>query len=361
MRTLAMRRNNFIALLAGGAAVLSSYFVTTAATGELIIKNGSPPIDPASYTTLAAQSRFDQSIALVRMQVLSRGRMGPPEAFCSGTLVSPNIVLTAAHCVSDVLKNGTIWQAPKAGLPVTLGKKTYTIGGLLGPDMTSTQTFNVVDYIVNPTWVSETHSGTDLAVLLVGSGPSNEPITMYNRNGVLEAISFVPLYTGSAELTQPFPDIGVPIGYGNSGDGLAGEQSQTAGTKRGCLVLMMSSSLTDALSAKFLTRSELYNLGAPSNFLECQMGHGDSGGGIFQQIGTNRALVLTGVTHSVRDDLAKILLDWVIYQIEGKKDGQPTNAYDANAYWQRVSSNVTWVDSAITSLGGDVPPNDPGP
>src|SRR5262249_16325912 len=167
-----------------------------------------------------------------------------------------------------------------------------------------------------------------------------QPINQFNVGSVSRPINFVPLYSGSSETTQPSPNIGTIVGYGNTGGGQFGESPDTGGTKRGGLVLVdPTTKVIDnqtVLTSQFLNRGQLFNKGLPSNFVEGNVGTGDSGGGLFQNIGANGALVQTGVISSVNTMADK---------------------YGTEARYTRISAYASWIQAAAASFGPVVPSN----
>jgi hypothetical protein len=264
-------------------------------------------LDPL-YTALGNQSRFDNVVSFNETFFNSvTGTQSPPTSFGSGVLISPNVVLTAAHVVDSP---AAVLATGQNALTTQSSVGTFLATGSLGSTaVLSTQPFAILNYTVycgssapGGNWNPVTQTGPDLAVVQVASLNGLQPITQFNRSGVLEPINFVPLYTGSSETTQPSPNFGIIAGYGNSGGGLTGEIRNTTGTKRAGLVLVDPTTQVIAgqtvLTSVFQNRSQLFSQGLPSNFLEGAVAHGDSGGGLFQSIGTGASLVQTGVISS---------------------------------------------------------------
>jgi hypothetical protein len=310
---------------------------------------GQPIIDPNLYTELGNQARFDDVVSFTMTDISATGVASAPTAFASGVLIAPNVILTSAHVV-DGGKGGFVVAKGQNALTSVHGQ-TALIGGALGPvASTSTQTFSILNWIPDPNWKPSTDTGTDLAVVQVASSYGLHPITTYNRAGVSESINFVPLYSGTNELNQPFPNIGIAVGYGRSGGGLEGDMPGTSGTKRGALVLLDGKSTVDnqlVLTSHFQDRGQLFNEGLPSNFLEGGTAPGDSGGGLFQNIGVGGTLVQTGVISSFLSNISG------------------TDGYGAEDQFTDISSSASWIQSAALSFGAIVPstlgtvPSDP--
>ena len=167
--------------------------------------------------------------------------MGQP--FCTGTLISPRVVLTAAHCVDESLTGGIQIEQ----LDVFFGTET-TGGGT---------TIHVVGGTIHPAWDIETVTN-DLALLEIAIAAPVSPATPNET---------------------PFDDgvIGRPIRI--VGFGVTSATSTMAGTKR------QATSLITGYDATEFTYG-----GTPG-----QTCFGDSGGPAFMTIGDGGE-VLVGVT-----------------------------------------------------------------
>jgi hypothetical protein len=91
------------------------------------------------------------------------------------------------------------------------------------------------------------------------------------------------------------------------------------------------------LTSHFQDRGQLFNEGLPTTFLEGGIAHGDSGGGLFQNIGVGGTLVQTGVISSFEPNLSG------------------NNAYGAEDQFTDISSSASWIQSAALSFGAIVP------
>lgn len=89
---------------------------------------------------------------------------GNPEFSCSGTVVSPNVVLTAGHCAVDETSGATL--AP-SGFRVVTGSVDWT-------DTSQREISDVSKVIVNPSYVPLPEDTFDTA-LLVLSNPTSAP------------------------------------------------------------------------------------------------------------------------------------------------------------------------------------------
>jgi hypothetical protein len=340
------------------AAAGLTFFAFNSANAIILEDNtndsGVPILDPNLYTGLGNQARFD-SVVSFNLNVVTAGDLvGPSRSFASGVLIAPDLVLTAAHVVDDMTSKGTVIAKGMNALSSYQGNSFLTSGSL-GPQASSSlQTFNILNWAVDPSWNPSNDSGVDLALVQVASSFGSEPITTYDRNGVTEPINFVPLYSGAAETTQPFPDIGIAVGYGSTGGGLAGQKSGSGGTKRGGLVLIDPTKQVvngqTVITSHFQDRGQLSSEGLPSNFLEGAPGNGDSGGGLFQTIGPDGSLVQTGViSASTPDDL------YSLFNLIGGK----INTYGTQAEYTDISSYLPWIEAAALSFG-DIVPNSNG-
>ena len=98
--------------------------------------------------------------------------------FCTGTLVSPHVVLTAAHCIDPALPGG----APPTVHRVFFGSDAGTGVGTY---------VSVTDKQMHPSWDHDTNAN-DIAVLRIADGAPTAPVPM---NSVAFADGFVGLET----------------------------------------------------------------------------------------------------------------------------------------------------------------------
>jgi len=248
-------------------------------------------VDDAIYQNLAAQEQF-AAVGALAISYAS-GASGS----CSGTLVSSEWVLTAAHCVDRVVDSATF-----------LNNQAFAFTG---------------EIIVHPEWTrNDFLSGADLALVRL-----QNPITTIEASQI---------YTGRDELGQ----VGTSVGYGRTGTGLTGALPGTAGTLRaGNNVLDVLGTdrgwderiiLTDFDSPLDPNESN-YGDSAPLD-LEYSIAPGDSGGPMF--IETPMGWRLVGITSFVNST-----------------DGFPNADYGDSNGFTRVSDYAGWINSIIPAPG----------
>jgi Trypsin len=323
--------------------------------GEIII---SPNIDPNSYISIGNQARFDTVVAEVAFPII-QGKRGKPVAGCTGTMLSSNIILTAAHCVLDTKTVETELILNSGTKPSYIGGKPFDIRFVLGADQNGTQLLRVTNIKIHEKYSAATETGVDLAILKFEDDKTGRPVTTFVRNGVPEKLIFIKLYSGMKEFVQPFPNIGNSVGYGNFGNGLTGEITGSSGTKRAGLILVEESSLfADLLSSTFYDLSSLYELGLPNNFLEIGPACGDSGGPLIQYIGTAGAPVETGVAKKIFSVSWQEAV-WLLFEGKRNRCGSK-HKYGTLEYWTRVGKYISWIQGAVSEVGGSIQAPDPG-
>ena len=217
----------------------------------------------------------------------------------SGTLIAPNVVLTAAH-VFD------------AGSPVNT--IFFTVGG---------STYDVQTVVLSPTWTGFNASigkGDDIAMIVLTSRVTN--------------VAPASLYTGTDELGH----VGIDVGFGYSGTGSTGH-SGDFGTKRaGPNSVDQFGDFFNNVSHNILLQDfdkpgdpNLSTFGSTTPLAqESLITQGDSGGGMFIDFGTGPLLV--GV-HSFLDDQ--------------NNDGILSNYGDIGGS-TRVSANLAFIETLVT-------------
>lgn len=230
----------------------------------------------------------------------------------SGTLVRDQWVLTAAHVVDGV-----------DGFGAGITNLQFQVGGA---------TFTSETWFVHPDWIasggeSNLFAGWDLALVRLNKPVSN--------------VTPVSLFTGSNELGQ----VSTIVGFGATGTGLTGAQTNTAGVKRaGNNVVDISGTLTTSGSTVSIGHERMLaidfdrpavpsesTLGSPLPLdLEYLTAPGDSGGGLFVEVDGQH--LLAGVT-----------------SLGSTLDQAANSDYGDRAAFTRVSQFVSWIDETIAA------------
>jgi hypothetical protein len=213
-------------------------------------------VSDSQYTTLAAQPEY-AAVGAVKTSVYNGGAT----AGGSGTLIDSFWVLTAGHLTSN---------------PSPLSA-TFTIGG--------------VDYTVAEWIPHQSYSpSADNSVI------SGADIGLMRLNVAVTSVTAATRFTGTSELGSA----ATIVGYGNTGDGLGGEQNNSYGTKRaGQNVLDVLGSNMNHPNYTITSPNEYViadfdrpSVPAESSYgsatplaLEYSSAHGDSGGGVFINVG----------------------------------------------------------------------------
>ncbi len=197
---------------------------------------------PAAEGIVIRHDVADQEYVDLGAEFSTVGRLTSSTSLGSGVLIHPFWVLTAAHLTTPN--------------QFALGDQVYTVG----------------EFHRHPDWDGQVTNGDDLALAKL-----SEPVS---------GIAPSNWYTGHGELGE----IGISVGFGNTGTGLTGQQSRTTGTRRAAentLERLGSGAPHTPPRPPDDTLEYLFNEPGDGNVraLEGMAAQGDSGGPIFVDFG----------------------------------------------------------------------------
>lgn len=273
--------------LRNGTGFAAALFIllTPALSSAVVIRadrSDSQYLNLAANTAYASVGRFD-------------GATSSFGFLASGTLIAPDWVLTAGHVVDQA-----------TSLSFTIGGSSYAADKL----------------VANPGWTGDLMAGYDIALVHLSKTVTGVPAAQR--------------YTGTKERGAT----ATMVGYGMTGNGVTGATSLD-GNKRA------ANNVIDVFQN---SRLMLADFDSPTNRRENKMGSanplnlegmiapGDSGGGLFINVGGKN--YLAGVT-----------------SFAGAYDGKVDSDYGDIGGWTRVSSFNSWIDSVMTGYSAVVGPS----
>jgi hypothetical protein len=286
------------------AATLVACSVAPSDHADVRVRSSSAPRIIGGTPSTAAQ---DATVLLVL-----------PDSFCTGTLIAPNLVLTARHCTSEMAGNDDCQY-------FTTDDDVTQIGVILGVDADDSQT----PVATGKKLFHETSTdgcGQDIALVLLDHDIPGATIA---------PVRFTPVTTS---------DVGIAVGYGDGDD--HGDPTPSRYQRAGVSILAVGPATYDYKTKKGATLPADVTAGELlSSESTC---FGDSGGPLFDASGN-----VIGVTSRGIDDLCT----------------------DRPSVWEDVVSHQTLIENAANAAGHPLgapttptpsdppadPPSDPTP